>query len=108
MTMQSNSAALDLYHKFVAIIDNAEADRNIYAVPEAAEAEGMNGGEVYRGMSQRWDYSYQDGTGQEVLVHARWWDQSKSFSIQPDKHVMSVELKSGGITMQSHTKSYEE
>ena len=100
-------SALELYHNMARVIDDAKANRNIYAVPEAAEAAGMSGGEVYRGLSQRWDYNYEDGTGQSVLVHARWWDQSKSFSTRPDMHVMSVDLKGGPAEM-SHSQSYEE
>lgn len=74
-------SAHDLYHRFVAIIDRAAADKKIYAVPEAAAAAGMKGSEEPRG--QRWDYAYSDPAGFTVRVHARWWDQSKPFSIQP-------------------------
>ena len=85
--------ALDLYHHFVAVIDRAFDDRDIYAVSIAAETAGMSGGEERRGMGQRWNYHFTDGNDQTIEVHARWWDQSQAFSIQPDMHVMSVELK---------------
>lgn len=45
--------ALDLYHHFVAIIDQAFDDRDIYAVSSAAEAAGLSGGEEGRGIGQR-------------------------------------------------------
>jgi hypothetical protein len=44
-------------------------------------------------MGQRWNYNLGDPGGFTVLVRARWWDQSQAFSIRPDMHVMSVELK---------------
>ncbi len=100
-------SAHDLYHRFVAIIDRAVADKNIYAVPEAAAAAGMTGSEEPRGLGQRWDYAYSDPTGFTVLVHARWCDQSKPFSIQPDMHIMSVELRSDASLMR-HEQRYEE
>jgi hypothetical protein len=100
-------SALDLYHRFVAIIDQAAADKNIYAVPAAATAAGMSGSEEPHGLGQRWNYAYSDQTGFTVLVHARWWDQSKPFSIQPDMHVMSVELRSD-TTLMKHEGHYEE
>lgn len=80
--------------------------KNIYAVPEAAEAAGMIGGAKPRNMSQRWTYTYTDGLGIELHVHARWWDSSKPFSIQPDIHVMNAELK-GGVMSMSHERRYE-
>lgn len=100
-------SALDHYHRFVAIIDQAAADKDIYAVPAAAAAAGMSGSEEQRGMGQRWNYTYDDPAGFTVLVHARWWDQSKPFSIQPDMHVMSVELVSD-TTRMKHEGRYEE
>lgn len=87
------TTAEELYERFVGIIEQAWRDKNIYAVPNAAEAAGFTGGEVQRGLNQRWEFTYADAAGTVVEVHARWWDQSKTFSIQPDMHVMSVTLK---------------
>lgn len=98
--------AHELYSRFVVIIDQAAEAKNIHAVPEAAVAAGMTGGEEPRTMSQRWDYSYTDGSGVELLVHVRWWDSSKPFSIQPDIHVMRAELK-GLASEMSHERRYE-
>ncbi len=98
--------ALDFYHRFVLLIDKACEARDIFAVPKAAEEAEMNGGEEQRGMGQRWNYSHTDETGQIVIVHARWWDQSQAFSIQPDMHVMSVELKAK-TTLMKHERRYE-
>lgn len=98
--------SLELYRRFVEIINQAADSKNIYAVPEAAEAAGMIGGEEPRKMSQRWHYTYADGSGSELLVQARWWDSSKPFSIQPDIHVMRAELKGGAVPM-SHERRYE-
>ncbi|MBB2185503.1 hypothetical protein HLH32_03725 [Gluconacetobacter liquefaciens] len=99
--------ALELYRRFVAIIDRAWTEKNIYAVPEAAAKAGMEGKEKPRGMSQSWDYSYRDPNGFELLVHARWWDQSQAFSIRPDMHVMTAELK-GETRLMYHEQRYEE
>lgn len=85
--------AAEQFEHFVTIIEQAWKDKNIYSVPEAAEAAGFKGGEVQRGLSQRWEYGFTDESGVEVEVTARWWDQSKAFSIQPDMHVMNVSLK---------------
>ena len=98
--------SLELYSRFVEIIDQAADAENIYAVPEAAEAAGMIGGEEPRTMSQRWNYIYTDGSGVELHVHARWWDSSKPFSIQPDVHVMRADLK-GNEMLMSHERRYE-
>ena len=57
-------------------------------------------------MSQRWNYTYTDGSGAELLVHARWWDSSKPFSIAPDIHVMRAELR-GPTSEFSHERRYE-
>lgn len=98
--------SLELYYRFVAIIDQATADKDIYAVPKAAEAIGMVGGEEPQTMSQRWNYHYTDGSGIELHVHARWWDSSKPFSIEPDIHVMRAELK-GTASPFVHERRYE-
>lgn len=98
--------SLELYYRFVAIIDQATADKDIYAVPKAAEAIGMVGGEEPQAMSQRWNYNYTDGSGIELHVHARWWDSSKPFSIEPDIHVMRAELK-GTASPFVHERRYE-
>ena len=99
--------ALALYHRFVVIIDQACEARDIFAVPKAAETTGLTGQEEQRGMGQRWNYSCLDDHGQTVLVHVRWWDQSQAFSIRPDMHVMSVELK-GNVSLMRHERRYEE
>jgi hypothetical protein len=101
-----SETALDLYTRMVSVIDRAAADRNIYDVPKAAEQAGMDGGETERGFGQRWEYSLTDEAGHTVKVHCRWWDQSKAFSIRPDKHVMTVELS--GPEVRQHSASYEE
>ncbi|QLQ12849.1 MAG: hypothetical protein HZY74_05465 [Brevundimonas sp.] len=101
------TTAADLYQQFVALIDEACASKDVYAVPKAAAAAGMEGGETPHGLSQRWDYTFVDLLGQTLLVHARWWDQSQAFSIRPDMHVMSVELKAGD-TIARHKRRYEE
>lgn len=104
----SNLTAPELYAHFVQLINHAVERKNVFSVPEAAEAYGLVGGEEKRGgFGQRWNYSYTDAEGRVLQVHARWWDQSKAFSIQPDKHVMSVELKDGGVVL-SHGGDYEE
>jgi hypothetical protein len=99
--------AHDHYQRFVEIIDKAAAERDIYAVPRAAVEAGMEGSEEQRGMGQRWNFSFRDPAGFTVLVHARWWDQSQAFSIRPDMHVMSVELKSD-VSLMQHERRYEE
>lgn len=101
-----HASSLELYRCFVEIIDQAADAKNIYAVPQAAEAAGMIGGEEPRTMSQRWNYTYTDGSGIELHVHARWWDSSKPFSMQPDIHIMRVELKGDAMPM-SHERRYE-
>lgn len=95
----------ELYHRFVTIIDQAGAE-NIYAVPEAAEAAGMTGGEEPRTMGQRWNYSLTDGLGTEILVHARWFDSSKPFANGPDIHIMRVEFKDVASQM-AHERRYK-
>ncbi len=100
--------AHDLYGWLVQVIDRAVEAKDIFSVTKAAEAFGMSGGEEdYGGFGQRWNYSFTDSNGRVVSVHARWWDQSKAFSIQPDRHVMSVELL-GGDTALSHSGNYEQ
>lgn len=96
----------ELYNHFVVVIDEAKSKRHIYLVPEAAEAAEMQGGEISRGLSQKWEYKLSSGE-MELTVHARWYDQSKPFSIRPDKHIMSVELKGPGVD-QAHSQVYEE
>lgn len=98
--------SLELYYHFVAIIDHATADEDIYAVPKAAEVAGMVGGEEPQTMSQRWNYSYTDRSGIELHVHARWWDSSKPFSNAPDIHVMRAELKNTASPL-VHERRYE-
>ncbi|WP_338240486.1 hypothetical protein [Aurantiacibacter hainanensis] len=98
--------SLELYRRFVEIIDEAADAKTIDAVPKAAEAVGMIGGEEPRAMSQRWNYIYTDESGFELHVHARWWDSSRPFSIQPDIHVMRAELKGDAMPM-SHERRYE-
>lgn len=81
--------------------------KDIYAVPAAAADAGLEGSEEQRGSGQRWKYSFSDAAGFTVRVHARWWDQSRAFSIQPDMHVMSVELE-GENTLMKHEQRYTE
>lgn len=99
--------SLDMYDRFVELIDQACDAKDIYRVPKAAESLGLKGGEEQRGMGQRWNFSFVDAHSQTVLVHARWWDQSQAFSIRPDMHVMSVELK-GEATLIKHERRYED
>lgn len=103
----SDCSALDLYRDLVKIIDRATAEKNIYAVPAAAEAAAMTGGQTHKGLSERWSYSYTDRFGQTVELHCRWYDQSQAFSAAPDMHRMSVELKTGESVL-SHSAEYEE
>lgn len=103
----SEKSAVSLYDDFVTIIDKAAAAKRIYDVPEAAERVNMKGGGTQRGLGQRWEYSLTDSVGKTVLVKCRWWDQSKAFSIQPDMHVMSVELLDPENPM-SYEQHYEE
>lgn len=86
----AQTTSLELYYRFVAIIDQVTVDENIYAVPKAA---GMVDGNEPQTLRQRWNYSYTDGPGIEPHVHERWWDSSKPFSIEPDIHVTRAELK---------------
>lgn len=97
----------DLYSRFVEIIDESAMEKNIYAVPQAATEFGMQGGEEERGFGQRWSYTLESHDGLTLSVHARWWDQSKAFSIRPDMHIMTVELSGDAIRMR-HEGSYEE
>lgn len=99
--------AEELYARLVTAIDHAVRTKNIYAVPEAAEAAGMTGGSTHRGLSERWEYTLSDQAGRTVLLQCRWYDQSQAFSIQPDKHIMSVELR-GPDLLRSHSGTYEE
>ena len=89
------TTAIEQFDRFVDIIERAWKEKNIYQVVKAAEAAGFQGGEVRRGLSQRWEYTSTDADGMVIEVGARWWDQSQAFSIRPDMHVMSVSLKSG-------------
>jgi len=98
---------LDLYHDLVRVIDRAAAEKNIYAVPAAAEAAAMAGGQTHKGLSERWTYSYTDKPGQTLELHCRWYDQSQAFSPAPDMHRMSVALKTGESEF-SHSAEYEE
>lgn len=100
-------ATEELYAQLVNVIDEAVRAKDIYAVPAAAEAAGMIGGQTHKGFSERWEYSHRDQDGHTVLLHCRWYDQSKPFSIQADKHVMSVEL-CGPHVMKAHSGTYEE
>lgn len=99
--------AEELYAQLVDAIDEALRAKNIYAVPAAAEAAGMTGGQTHKGFSERWEYSHRDEPGRTVLLNCRWYDQSKPFSIQPDKHIMSVELR-GPNLMKAYSGTYEE
>jgi hypothetical protein len=103
----SERSASELFDKFVTVIDKAASAKRIYDVPEAAEKLGMSGGETHRGMGQRWEYCFTDAGGETVVVSCRWWDQSKAFSIQPDMHVMQVQL-TGTVPVRSHERRYEE
>ncbi len=103
----SERNAPDLYNDLVRVIDRAAAEKNIYAVPAAAEAAAMTGGQTHKGLSERWSYSFTDTLGQTVELHCRWYDQSQAFSPAPDMHRMSVVLKTGGNEL-SHSGEYEE
>ena len=46
-TPMAQVTPLEMYYRFVSIIDQAADAKNIYAVPEAAEAAGMVGGEEF-------------------------------------------------------------
>lgn len=99
--------AFDIFQEIAKTIDRAKADKNIYAVPAAADAAGMSGGQTHKGLSERWSYTYTDAVGQTVDLHCRWYDQSQAFSPAPDMHKMSVEL-SGAEHPMSHSAEYEE
>lgn len=102
-----NDPALALYQKFVVLIDQAVADKNIYAISRAAEAMGLSGELEDRNFSQRWNYTYHDSEGFTLLVHARWWDQSNAGGVLPDMHVMNIQLKSDRVVME-YEQRYEE
>ena len=97
----------ELYAHMVSAINDALSESDIYAVPKAAEQAGMVGGETTRGLAQRWDYEASDPAGNSVQVHCRWYDQSKPFSIRPDKNIMTVTMNING-EKRSHTLSYED
>ena len=101
----SRRSALSSYGHFVEVIDRAAANCDIYAVPAEAEAMGIDGAREARGLGERWEYRYDDGEGATVLVHARWWDQSKAFAPAPDMHVMSVTLT--GTETRTYERRYE-
>lgn len=50
--------SLDMYDRFVELIDQACDAKDIYRVPKAAESLGLKGGEEQRGMGQRWNFSF--------------------------------------------------
>jgi hypothetical protein len=100
--------AEDLYRTLTEEIDRAVRAHNIYAVPAAAEAARMQGGQTHSGLSERWRYEYVDPDGALVRLHCRWYDQSKPFSNAPDMHNMSVELTAADGSAKSHNGSYEE
>jgi hypothetical protein len=102
----AHDSALQLYHQFVAIIDQAAQNQAIHDVPRAAEAANLSGGEEARALGQRWNYSFTDDERGKLVVHARWWDSSKAFSIRPDIHVMSAEWHKGSEKL-SHERRYE-
>lgn len=99
--------AEELYLNLVSAIDRAVQTKDIYAVPAVAEAAGMAGGQTHHGFGERWEYTLRDPAGHTVLLRCRWHDQSKPFSIQPDKHIMTVELR-GPDSMRSHSGTYDE
>lgn len=91
----------------VAAIDQAVLDQDIYALPKAAENAGMTGGELKRGISQKWEYSFTDDGGGTVKVECYWYDQSRPFQIKPDMHVMKADLHDAEGRL-SHVGKYEE
>lgn len=103
----SHRSALDLYIHFVSVIDAAASERNIFAIERAAVDAGIPGVAQPRGLGRRWDYHYVDEQGNALILHARYWDQSKAFSNLPDMHVMSAVLVEKG-TPRHHEKRYEE
>lgn len=100
------TTAIQIYERMVAAIDQAADDEHIYQVPQAAEREGMNGGEIRRDLSQRWKYSFTDDAGENVELECYWYDQSKAFSIRPDMHVMTVRFESPTDSL-THSRRYE-
>jgi hypothetical protein len=99
-------SAQDLYEQMVTIIDQATEAEDLYELPRAAEREGMSGGELRADLSQRWEYTYDDQQSGTVKVECYWYDRSKPFSIQPDRHVMSVSMESAGVK-RSHSRHYD-
>lgn len=102
----AHKTALQLHHRFVAVIDQAAQGKAIYDVPRAAEIAGLPGGVEARGFGQRWNHTFTDDEGAQLAVHARWWDSFKAFSIRPDIHVMRAEWRKGPETL-SHERRYE-
>jgi len=101
------STAASLYSHFVTVIDSATSNRDIFAIKTAAKAAGLQGTVQPRGTGQRWDFHFVDSNGDILIIHARYWDQSKAFSIRPDMHVMSAVLVEKGRSRE-YERRYEE
>mgnify|MGYP005983345687 CR=1 FL=1 len=95
------------YTELAEAIEQACRERHYYIVTERAEALGLPGGGEGSGFSEKHAYSATDENGLMVDLAARWYDQSKAFSIRPDRHVFTLTLRSGDTVLSSLSREFE-
>lgn len=74
---------------------------------ERAEALGLTGGREGSGFSERHAYTATDASGVTIDIAARWYDQSKAFSVRPDRHIFALTLRSSDDILASMSREFE-
>lgn len=99
--------ARHLYDDLAEAIERACRERHYYIVTERAETLGLTGGGGGSGFSERHAYTLTDPNGLTVDLAARWYDQSKAFSVQPDRHIFALTLRSGADVIATTAREFE-
>ena len=99
--------ARHIYDDLAEAIERACRERHYYIVIERAEALGLTGGGEGSSFSERHAYTSTDSNGLTVDLAARWYDQSKAFSVQPDRHIFALTLRSGDNVIATISREFE-
>ena len=95
------------YDDLAEAIERACQERHYYIVTTRAEALGLAGGGEGSGFSERHAYTATDAGGITIDLAARWYDQSKAFSVRPDRHIFVLTLRSGDDILSSMSREFE-
>lgn len=105
--MHSQSETLDeAYNQIVVAIDAGAEQASSSPPTLTAEKLGLK---LLEDGHPRQTYTYARVEGNKRVIFTwRWYDQSKTFSIRPDRNIIAVALEIDGKATKSYTRDFED